>query len=307
MGFEIRRGIFPTMITPYTEDNKLDFKAIEEIVDYYRRSGCVGIFAVCQSSEMYFLTDHEKKELMKCVSQVSGGELQLVASGHTADDIDTQIRQLALMAENGAHASVMVLNRLAKQNEKESVVKKNIETILNTLPDITFGIYECPYPYKRIASPDLMRWCAETGRIVFIKDTCCSLEQLAEKQKVVEGTPLKIYNANTATLLDSYKIGIYGYSGVMANFHADLYTALLKLIDENDPRAADLHRFLTLTSLIEYHLYPVCAKYRMQMEGLHISLISRMNDHTLWNSTFELEVKIIYNEEQKWREKLGLN
>jgi len=306
MGFEIRKGVFPTMITPYTDDNKLDFFAIEQLVDYYKRSGCVGIFAVCQSSEMYFLTNQEKKELMRCVAEITDGQLQLVASGHTADDLDTQIKQLAAMAENGADASVIVLNRLAPKEADEDVVKRNIEIIIKALPDVTFGIYECPYPYKRLASTDLLRWCAQTGRIVFIKDTCCNLEELKKRQEAVKGTPLKIYNANTTTLLESLRLGINGYSGIMANFHADLYTALLRLNEAGDPRADSLHKFLTIASLIEYQLYPINAKYRMRLEGLSINLASRMNDISRWNPTYELEVQAIYDIEQEWRRELGL-
>ena len=36
--------------------------------------------------------------------------------------------------------------------------------------------------------------------------------------EAVRGSQLKIFNANSATLLDSMKFGISGFSGVMANF-----------------------------------------------------------------------------------------
>ena len=306
MKFEIKSGVFPTMITPFTKNNQLDLDGIDYLVDYYVRSGCVGIFAVCQSSEMFFLSDAEKALLMRRVAQASAGRLQLVASGHTADDRDTQIRQLAIMAENGADASVIVLNRLAGQDADESVVKRQLESILLALPDITFGIYECPYPYKRLASPDLMRWCAQTGRIVFIKDTCCRMSELLAKREAVQGTPLKIYNANTATLLDSLQAGIDGYSGIMANFHADLYVQLFQLQAARQMETArSLQNFLTLAALLEYQLYPVNAKYRRQMDHQAIELYSRAKDASLWNPTYQIEIRALYDMEQAWRLKLA--
>ena len=45
--------------TPWTEDNKPDFKAIQQLCDWYVEKGCTGIFAVCQSSEMAYLTEQE--------------------------------------------------------------------------------------------------------------------------------------------------------------------------------------------------------------------------------------------------------
>ena len=60
MAFSIQPGVWPVMITPFTEDNKPDFKAIEGLCNWYIKKGCTGIFAVCQSSEMAFLTEQEK-------------------------------------------------------------------------------------------------------------------------------------------------------------------------------------------------------------------------------------------------------
>jgi 4-hydroxy-tetrahydrodipicolinate synthase len=44
------------MITPFTDDNRIDFKAVRALTEWYITKGCDGIFAVCQSSEMFFLS-----------------------------------------------------------------------------------------------------------------------------------------------------------------------------------------------------------------------------------------------------------
>lgn len=63
MAFSINPGVWPVMITPWTEDNKPDFKAIQQLCDWYVEKGCTGIFAVCQSSEMAYLTEQEKLDI----------------------------------------------------------------------------------------------------------------------------------------------------------------------------------------------------------------------------------------------------
>ena len=306
MNFEIARGVFPTMITPFTEDHRIDYDAVDALIEYYARCGCVGIFADCQSSEMFFLSGAEKRKLTRHVVDQSKGRMQIVASGHTSDDPDEQVRQLADAAEAGAAASVLVLNRLADQDDDESVVRRNIERILKALPDVTFGVYECPYPYKRLASCDLMRFMAETGRIVFLKDTCCDIKTIEQRVQAVKGTPLALYNANTATLLDSLKLGLAGYSGVMANFHADLYVELFRMYRENDPRAELLQAFLTTAALIERQLYPVNAKYHLRYNGIHSTLVTRSKDDALWNSAFAAEVDQLHLLEDHVRAQLGL-
>ena len=61
---EIPGGIYPTMLTPFTEDNKIDYNGVLRLLEFYKNNGCDGIFAVCQSSEMFFLSSEEKLELL---------------------------------------------------------------------------------------------------------------------------------------------------------------------------------------------------------------------------------------------------
>ena len=47
---KIAKGVYPVMITPFTADNQVDWEAVDQIVEFYAKLGCDGIFAVCQSS-----------------------------------------------------------------------------------------------------------------------------------------------------------------------------------------------------------------------------------------------------------------
>ena len=63
-------------------------------VHWYIKKGCTGIFAVCQSSEMAFLTEQEKLDIAKAVVDAVDGRIQVVASGHTADSKSDQYKQI---------------------------------------------------------------------------------------------------------------------------------------------------------------------------------------------------------------------
>ena len=49
----IARGVYPTMITPYTEDNRIDYQAVERLLQWYAERNADGVFAICQSSEIF--------------------------------------------------------------------------------------------------------------------------------------------------------------------------------------------------------------------------------------------------------------
>ena len=91
---EIKNGVWPVMITPFTEDNKIDYTAVQGIIDWYADHQVTGIFAVCQSSEMFFLSKEERYELAKYVID-HGHEkgMGVVVSGHVAEKVEDQIEE----------------------------------------------------------------------------------------------------------------------------------------------------------------------------------------------------------------------
>lgn len=307
MNRSIPDGVWPTMLTPFTDDNKVDYAALEELTEWYIKYGVNGLFAVCQSSEMYYLTLEERVSIAKFVKEKAGGRVPIIASGHISDNIEDQITELKAIADTGVDAVVMVSNRLAKEDESDDVWKRNIETVLNELPaDVKLGFYECPYPYKRLISPDMLKWCAETDRFLFLKDTCCDLEEIRAKLKAVEGTGLKIYNANTATLLKSLEDGLSGYSGVMANFHPDLYVWLVENFNKEPKKAEELSNFLGLASVIECQLYPVNAKYALSLEGINIDQSTRAKDKLLLTDAIKMVVKQLFELTKRYRDTYNL-
>ncbi|WP_069999528.1 dihydrodipicolinate synthase family protein [Cellulosilyticum sp. I15G10I2] len=299
----IANGVWPTMVTPYTEDNKVDYEGVLKIIDWYDKQGVAGIFAVCQSSEMFFLSKEERLELAKFIVENTPKHMGVIASGHVADTACEQIEEAKEVIDLGIDAYVFISNKFAAPDEGEEVVKKNIDKIVNSIHNINFGIYECPYPYKRLITPETLKWCADTDRFLFLKDTCCNLEGLQAKVNATAGTNLKIYNANAATLLESLKMGCAGYSGIMTNFHAELYVWLCENYAKYPGKAEKLQAFLGAASVIECQCYPVNAKYHMQLEGLGINYHSRVKDKNELTQSRQIEVKqmqVMYHLVKEW-------
>ena len=52
--------IYPTMITTFNEDRSIDYNGVAEIIEWYIENGCDGLLAICQSSEMSYMSLSEK-------------------------------------------------------------------------------------------------------------------------------------------------------------------------------------------------------------------------------------------------------
>ncbi|MDD2970496.1 MAG: dihydrodipicolinate synthase family protein [Lachnospiraceae bacterium] len=290
----IADGVWPVMITPFTEENKIDYDAVSRIIDWYDKKGVAGIFAVCQSSEMFELSSKERYELAKFIVKNTPKHMGIIASGHVAVTVEDQIREAQEMIDLGIQSYVFISNQFASEDEGEEVARDRMEYLIDHIEADSFGIYECPAPYKRLISPELLKWCAGTGKFSFLKDTCCDLDQLKAKCDAVKGTDLKIFNANAATLLESLKMGCAGYSGVMANFHADLYVWLVDHYREEPERAKIMMNFLGAASMTECQVYPVNSKYHMNLEGVNMTTRSRRQDHNLLTGSKKLEIEELH-------------
>ena len=278
------------MITPFTDDNHIDFAAVEALLEWYAKRNVTGVFAICQSSEIFFLSVKEKCELLRFVKQNAPKGMQIVASGHTADNLDQQIREAAAYIDIGMDAYVLIPNRLAKQDEDDSVFLKNLETFVRAFPGVPMGFYECPYPYKRILTPDVIRTFAGSDQFYFLKDTCCDVAMMKAKMEAMQGTQLKLFNANAATLLETLRLGCAGYSGVMANFHPELYAWLCQNFDKDPALAKEVQDFIGFFSVAECQEYPINAKYYLSLEGLQIGCHTRVKDPARFTRNRRLEI-----------------
>ena len=297
---EFPNGVYPVMLTPFTENNEVDYEALGKLIDWYIEKGVNGLFADCQSSEMFFLSLEERVKIGEFVKKHADGRVPVVTSGHISDSLEDQAKELTAIAGTGADAVILLTNRLAKENESDEVWLENLKKLLEMIPkDVPLGCYECPYPYKRIISPELLKWCADTGRFYFIKDTSCDIENMKAKLEVIKGTNLKLFNANTSTLLETLELGASGYSGVMANFHPELYVKLCNIYKEDPSKARKIADFLTVASLIERQVYPVNAKFYQKSIGNFNSIMTRTRDIKELNATGILEIQqfVRFNEE----------
>ncbi len=271
-------GVVPVMLTPFNSQNEIDWSGLEHLIEWYMQKGVDGLFAVCQSSEMQFLSLDERVALGRFVVEKTAGRVPVIVSGHISDDMDAQLEELQAMAATGADALVLVTNHLDPKNEGSEVFFSTLQNLLNALPEnLPLGLYECPAPYRRLLSDDEFSWCARSGRFVVLKDVSCDLETVKRRVQLAEGTPLNIINANAAIAWPAIQAGSKGFSGVFTNFHPELYVWLYHHHVKEPELANELAIFLSLSAVSETLGYPKNAKIYHQRLGTFDSEFCRVN------------------------------
>ena len=68
-------GMWPVMLTPLQQNGDVDYPALEELINWYIKEGSSGLFAVCQSSEMFYLSMEEREELTRFIKKAANGRV----------------------------------------------------------------------------------------------------------------------------------------------------------------------------------------------------------------------------------------
>ena len=125
----VPNGVYPTMVTPFTEDLQVDCGALPPLLRWYEERGVAGVFAICQSSEIFFLSFEERLRILREIMRVKRPGTVILASGHTAFDLPTQINEAKAFIAEGIDAYVFISNRFAAKQEDVVALLLRGETI----------------------------------------------------------------------------------------------------------------------------------------------------------------------------------
>ena len=286
-------GIIPVMLTPFDEGGTIDWNSLENLIEWYIANGSSALFAVCQSSEMQFLSLQERVDLARFTAKIANGRVPVVASGHISEPIEEQINELTKIADTGIDALVLVSNRLDPKNEGNKVFMQSFDTLLGQLPsEIPLGFYECPAPYRRLLSDEEFDACLNSQRFVVFKDVSCEMGALMKRVKKAEGSSLGVVNASAAIAWSAMAQGAPGFCGIANNYHPDLYRWLMDEGRNHPELAEELAVFLSFGALTEAYGYPGFAKLYHQRLGTLKSIKCRVIDFDIRERFWALDAII---------------
>jgi len=293
---KLPNGLWPVMITPFKSNNNIDFDGVRKAIDMYLASGASGMFANCLSSEMFQLTREERLTLTKTVVDHCKGKVPVVATGSFYGNSNDNADFIKEIHDVGVEAVILISSMLVEPEESDTVLQRNIEDIMMKTGDVPLGVYECPVPYKRIISPGMIKWLADTDRFLYFKDTTCHGGAIKNKLKSIEGSNFHLYNADTPTALESLRDGGNGISPISGNFYPELYGHFLKLFAAEDTEALEsLNTKLTVMDKVTADFYPWSAKLFLEKRGMDICTNTRIpmrkmavNDKIILDALFKM-------------------
>lgn len=265
------------MLTPMNWDYTIDWDGVDQITDWYINAGCKGLFTNSRSSEVEFLTAEERVELAARVVKRANGRAAVVATGTFGASAEEEIESIKKIADVGADAVIILTNHLGSPGASEAEWSGKLERIVDGTGDINLGFYECPTPWKRLLPANVYGWAASTGRFVFHKDVSASVPDMAAKLEASKGTPLRLYNGEISSVIESMVLGGSGHSGYASSLYPELTVWLCANGTRDDDDTRLVQRLLTVAERMINVGYPSSAKQLLSYNtDLKITPISRM-------------------------------
>ncbi|PWJ59893.1 4-hydroxy-tetrahydrodipicolinate synthase [Dyadobacter jejuensis] len=274
---QLPQGFIPVMLTPFLENGAIDFSGLRNLTEMYINAGATGLFANCLSSEMYELTPDERIAITETVLQQAAGRVPVVATGTLGGTIAEQAQFVRRIYAVGVQAVIVITGLMAAETESDEVFLERMQELMALTDDIPLGMYECPVPYKRVISAEILEKLLPTGRLVYHKDTCLDAEEV--KRRIEKGSSYNfgLYDAYMVNAESSLQEGAAGLSCIQGNIYPELVVWICNHYNDETKLAerAKVNQFFVDTMDLVHTAYPTIAKYSLMKRGLPISLYTR--------------------------------
>lgn len=273
----MQKKFVPVMITPFNLKAQIDLEMVEHLIDFYLAAGVKGFFANCLSSEMYSISEDERLALTSHVVRYVNGRVPVVATGSFGLTIKDKALFTQKIYDTGVDSVIMITGHFANIDEPDSTLLQRFEELFSLTGNIPLGLYECPAPYKRIITPEILKTLLATNRLIYHKDNSCNVEQVRAKLAVTAGSRLEFYDAHTPNAVASMQMGAAGMSSISGNFYPEILVWLCNHVND-ESRQDDVRWIQSELQRVDpliHVAYPLSAKYFLQQRGIPVRTISR--------------------------------
>lgn len=268
---KLPEGFIPVMLTPFTADLHVDYSCLRQLTEFYLEAGAVGLFANCLSSEMYELNDEERLGIIDSVVKQTAGRVPVVATGTFGGSIEEMADFSKKVYALGVDAVIVLNNQFVSETASDDAFLERIHAWLDLTPEIPFGIYECPVPYKRLVSMPVLEDLLATGRLCYHKDTSLNIDDVKAKIKAGSKQVFGLYDAYIEHAKESLIAGSKGLSCIQGNYFPDLIVELCR----NPSKSQAIQDFMSRHMMLMHEAYPTSAKYVLKEMGFPIELATR--------------------------------
>ncbi len=232
------RGSGVALVTPFRNDNTVDYDALEKLINHVIDGGVNYIVALGTTAETPTLSEQEKQEILAFILDRSAGRVPVVC-GIGGNDTAAIIRQLTTWDLEGVAGILSVAPYYNKPTQEG--IYQHFKAIASAT-DKPVILYNVPGRTSSNILPEtVLRLASDFKNIVAVKEASGNLAQCME---IVQGKleHFAILSGDDDLVLSQIAIGMEGVISVAANCYTRDFTQMVQYaLDNRFPEARALH------------------------------------------------------------------
>lgn len=225
------RGIIPPVITPLKEQNKLDIKGIDHLIDHILSGGVHGLFILGTTGEGPSLSYDLRYEMMQRVCSHVDGRVPVLV-GITDTSFTESIRLSKKAADVGANAVVATPPYYFATSQNE--LTEYFQTLADHSP-LPLFLYNMPSHTKVNFAPETVQKLSEHPKIIGLKDSSGDLLYFQNIARLLKKSPeFSLLMGPEEMLMQSLLSGGHGGVNGGANMFPKLYVAMYDAVQAKD-------------------------------------------------------------------------
>ena len=209
----IFKGAGVAIVTPFTQDDKVNFEELGKMIDFQIAGGTDAIIICGTTGESSTLTHEEHDECIKFAVEHTAGRVPVIA-GTGSNSTAEAIRLSTHAQNNGTDALLLVTPYYNKATQKGLI--QHYTAIANSV-DLPIILYNVPSRTGVNILPQTAVTLAKNVKnIVAIKEASGNISQVAELAAIADGC-IDIYSGNDDQVVPLLSLGGVGVISVLSN------------------------------------------------------------------------------------------
>jgi 4-hydroxy-tetrahydrodipicolinate synthase len=208
------RGVFPALTTKFTADDRLDFDAMAEHLEFQLNAGVHGIIILGSLGENSTLSAAEKRELMAFFARAVNGRVPLLAC--VAECATREARALVSAGEEAGVDGFMVLPPMRYPSDRRETLQWFRDVGEATGKPLM--LYNNPVAYGTDLRPEDLAALADTSRYVAIKESSADPRRIPVIRRLY-GDRFALFCGVDDLALECFAVGAVGWvAGLVVAF-----------------------------------------------------------------------------------------
>ncbi len=224
-------GIIVPIVTPLTDEQQVDAKALAGLCERQVRAGTNAIFALGTTGEFYCLTHEQRRQVVETVVESIGGRIPVIV-GISGDSTSAALVNYRVCRHDGVAGYVASTPYFLSYTQEE--LTDHFRRLANRIGQPLI-LYNYPGRYRhRIDIPTVAALASE-GLVSSIKDTAGDFEYMKELLELKRSYPkLGVFESALQDLAKAAPLGIDGSVQALANLFPEEFAAVWAAIGRRD-------------------------------------------------------------------------